>query len=148
MNNELDAKLCAEFPDIFIQRNMDMKETCMCWGFECSDGWYQLIYDLCRVIENHIQDVNFNIEYHKEAGIISEDEPTEAIACHATQVKEKFGTLRFYTDYEDEYISGAISMAEHVSTHTCEVCGKQGKSRVNHGWYYVSCDEHMHKEES
>jgi hypothetical protein len=144
MNNELDAKLCAEFPDIFVQRNKNKRVTAMCWGFECGDGWYQLIHDLCEVIKNHMYNVNIGIEYANRR----KSKKMPHVECHATQVKEKFGTLRFYTDYEDEYISGAISIAEHVSTHTCEVCGKQGKSRVNHGWYYVSCDEHIHKEES
>jgi hypothetical protein len=144
MNSELDAKLCADFPEIFIQRNMDMQETCMCWGFECQGGWYQIIHDLCEVIKNHIQNVNSNIDYVNK----KENKEIPHVECQATQVKEKFGTLRFYTNYDDDYISGAISMAENASTHTCEVCGKQGKSRVNHGWYYVSCDEHIHKEES
>jgi hypothetical protein len=144
MNNELDAKLCKEFPEIFAQRNMSMQDTCLCWGFECGDGWYQIIHDLCSVIKNHIWNLNNNIDYKNK----KEGKQEPHVDCQATQVKEKFGTLRFYTNYEDDYIAGAISMAEHVSAHTCEVCGKQGRSRVNHGWHYVSCDEHIHKGES
>ena len=53
MKKELDTKLCKDFPKIFAQRNMSMTETCMCWGFECGDGWYELIYKLCTDIQKH-----------------------------------------------------------------------------------------------
>jgi hypothetical protein len=39
------------------------------------------------------------------------------------QVKEKFGTLRFYYTGGDDYISGLVSMAESMSARTCESCG-------------------------
>lgn len=57
------------------------------------------------------------------------------------QVKEKFGTLRFYTDVGDDYIYGAIAMAESMSAVTCETCGKPGKL-YTYGWWHVACDEH------
>lgn len=59
----------------------------------------------------------------------------------ATQVKEKFGTLRFYYYGGDEYISGAVHMAENMSGVTCEVCGSPGKSNEG-GWIKVRCEEH------
>lgn len=59
----------------------------------------------------------------------------------AVQVKEKFGTLRFYTNCGNEYIDGLIAMAEAMSAVTCEECGKPGKVRGG-GWIYVACDEH------
>jgi hypothetical protein len=142
MNNELDAKLCEEFPEIFAQRNMSMQETCMCWGFACGDGWYQIIHDLCSVIKNHIWNLNNSIDYtNKKEG---KEEPH--VNCQAVQVKEKFGTLRFYTNYDDEYIAGAIHMAEHVSERTCEVCGKAGELKDIHGWLSTTCDEHRRKD--
>jgi hypothetical protein len=59
----------------------------------------------------------------------------------AVQVKEKFGTLRFYTNFSDEYIDGLIAMAESMTAVTCQECGKPGKVRGG-GWIYVACDEH------
>jgi hypothetical protein len=59
----------------------------------------------------------------------------------AVQVKEKFGTLRFYTNYSDDYIDGLIAMAESMTAVTCQECGKPGKVRGG-GWIYVACDEH------
>lgn len=59
----------------------------------------------------------------------------------AVQVKEKFGTLRFYTDSGNEFIDGVIRMAENMSAVTCETCGNAGKLR-GMGWRYVACNEH------
>lgn len=57
------------------------------------------------------------------------------------QVKEKFGTLRFYYSGGDAYIDGLVAMAESMSAATCEECGAPG--RVRHGgWLRCLCDEH------
>ena len=59
----------------------------------------------------------------------------------ATQVKEKYGTLRFYVYGADEYVHGLIQMAEAMSMITCETCGAPGKERGG-GWIRTLCDEH------
>ena len=59
----------------------------------------------------------------------------------AVQVKEKFGGLRFYYEGGDEHISGMVRMAEEWADHSCEECGKPGKSRSG-GWIRTLCDEH------
>ena len=143
MNKELDAKLCSDFPVLFCDRYEDETKTCMCWGFDCGDGWEPIIRYLSEVITNHVWNLNNHIEYKNKHD--SSNPPLESVEVHATQVKEKFGTLRFYVDYEDDFIHGAISMAEHVSGHTCEICGKEGKLN-NEGWLSVRCDEHRKME--
>jgi hypothetical protein len=55
------------------------------------------------------------------------------------QVKEKFGTLRFYYSGGDDYISGMVSLAESMTAVTCEGCGNPGKSRGG-GWIHTYCD--------
>lgn len=37
MSPELDKKLVAAFPLLYLDRNAPMTDTCMCWGFECDD---------------------------------------------------------------------------------------------------------------
>jgi hypothetical protein len=59
----------------------------------------------------------------------------------AVQIKEKFGTLRFYYDGGDEYIAGVLSMAESMSARTCEQCGSLGTARGG-GWIRTLCDKH------
>jgi hypothetical protein len=41
-------------------------------------------------------------------------------------IKEKFGTLRIYLHPTNDYINGIIAYAEHLSSVTCESCGKPG----------------------
>lgn len=57
------------------------------------------------------------------------------------QVKEKFGTLRFYYSGGDEYIHGLVSFAEGMTGCTCEECGNPGR-RSTGGWIQVRCEEH------
>lgn len=54
MREELDAELVKKFPRMFRNRYGDMRETAMCWGFECGDGWYQILLSLCDNIHAHI----------------------------------------------------------------------------------------------
>jgi hypothetical protein len=55
------------------------------------------------------------------------------------QVKEKFGTLRFYYSGGDDYISGLVTMAESMSAITCESCGNPGE-RTGGGWIKTICE--------
>jgi hypothetical protein len=57
------------------------------------------------------------------------------------QVKEKFGTLRFYYSGGDDYIDGLVAMAESMSAATCEECGSPGRVRPG-GWLRCQCDNH------
>ena len=57
------------------------------------------------------------------------------------QVKEKFGTLRFYYSGGDDEINGMVRMAESMSAVTCEECGNPGKT-VGGGWLTTLCKEH------
>jgi len=59
-----------------------------------------------------------------------------------TQVKEKFGGLRFYINSGSPVIHQRILQAETESYNTCEVCGKSGELRKDIGWYSTLCDEH------
>lgn len=61
----------------------------------------------------------------------------------AAQVKEKFGTLRFYYDGGDSVIEGMVYMAESMSGVTCEVCGAPG---ITGGRGYISTKCEVHKQ--
>jgi len=132
MRKELDEALCAKYSEIFKACNGDMRATAMCWGFECGDGWYNIIDGLCTTIQNR--------EYNNKRNNI------QIAPVVATQVKEKYGTLRFYYSGGDDYIDGAVSMAEYMSEVTCEKCGAPGKLQ-SYGWAYTACDEHTRDED-
>ena len=64
----------------------------------------------------------------------------ECVEMFAIQVKEKYGTLRFYMSCETDEISALIEEAEAFSTRTCEVCGNPGILR-GEKWFLVRCDK-------
>lgn len=59
----------------------------------------------------------------------------------ATQVKEKFGSLRFYCDGGNEKIDGMIWLAEHMSYYMCEDCGTTENIGQTKGWISTLCSE-------
>ena len=89
------------------------------------DGWFDLLWRLCERLEPVVAAAE------RESG-----RPFEVL-----QVKEKFGGLRFYTNFSDDTISAFIEIAVLESTETCEVCGKPG-TRQGEGWITTRCDEH------
>lgn len=131
MREELDKALCEKYPKIFRDRNADMSVTCMCWGFP-GDGWYNIIDWLCGAIQNRCD----NVKHYVGDKLVPVCEQVVAV-----QVKEKFGTLRFYFDGGDEAIHGMVELAEYMSSVTCEECGKPGKLRGG-GWVRTLCDKH------
>ena len=139
MNQELDEQLCAKYPKIFVNRNADMRTTAMCWGFECGDGWYNIIDKLCGNIQSHIDWSIKNNAWDLEKDTKNVRSIIPQVV--AVQVKEKFGSLRFYYDGGDDYIRGLSVMAESMSMVTCETCGAPGKTR-GRGWMYTACDTH------
>lgn len=125
MSPKNDAKLVQQYPKIFADRFKDQRKTAMCWGFSCGDGWYEIIDALCVSIQNYIDD-----NQHKDIDQVI-----------ASQVKEKFGTLRFYYTGGDTLIDGMAWLAEEFSSRTCEECGRPGKT-YDGGWVRTLCDHH------
>lgn len=105
----------------------------MYWGFSCGDGWYDLIDTLCENIQSYIDNNS------SETRVISQ--------LTADQVKEKYGTLCFYTSGGDTLIDGMIWFAESMSGRICEICGNSAKLR-NDGWLVTLCDEHQTEREN
>lgn len=163
MRKELDEALCAKYPLIFQDRNADMRTTAMCWGFECGDGWYNLIDVLCSKLYSHYLQANDRYQHLLEVGVgntlygtkvVTQEELDEAKEKMeherghvpiASQVKEKFGGLRFYVQGAIDEHYHYISFAESMSYHTCEVCGAPGK-RWTDGWHKTLCDIHAEME--
>ena len=120
MKQELQDKLFEKYPKIFAQKDLPMDQTSMCWGITTGDGWYNIIDTLCQCIQTHVK---HNIQKDQ----IAEQEVI------ATQVKEKFGGLRFYYDGGDDVVEGLVWMAQALSHHICEECGNPG-TPTKTGW--------------
>ena len=130
MTRELDEKLCAKYPKIFVNRHGDMQTTCMCWGFECGDGWYWLIDRLCSNLQFNTDNNNSGSNEGRYPQVV------------ASQVKEKFGGLRFYVEGASEPQHAVISFAESLSYHICEKCGTtKNVGHTQQGWISTLCEE-------
>lgn len=125
MRQELDDALVRDFPNLYADRHSNQKP--FYWGFECGDGWEPMIRKLSAELE----------------AIIVAMPEKQRKKFRASQVKEKFGTLRFYMSASNDAINAAIEGAEQVSAVTCECCGAAAKLRNNKGWMSVLCDEHQ-----
>lgn len=123
MSPEKTKELCGRFPELYRGRAKPLTVNLMAFGFECGDGWFGIIAELSRRID----------ELAKAAGLSGDDYP------EAMQVKEKFGTLRFYTGPATDEIFAAIDAAEAKSAKTCETCGEPGR-QVGGGWIVTICE--------
>ena len=158
MNIELDQNLVKSFPNLYRDRYGDMRSTCMVWGFP-GNGWYDILWDLSKKLEKMIVKIKkdnpppkylkFKTKWNKIVYKIFQ--PIFRIPkldwflfdlgmeypC-ASQVKEKFGTLRFYMTSYTKQMDKAIGEAERKSAITCELCGKKGKLNKE-GWITCLC---------
>ncbi|NBQ48315.1 MAG: hypothetical protein EBU33_07665 [Sphingobacteriia bacterium] len=160
MKQELDEALCAKYPLVFKDRHADMRTTAMCWGLDCGDGWYNIIDVLCQTMTwkyrqaesayNSIKDKVGKPRWEGGKHIVTQEEIDAAKAKMeeealkvpvASQVKEKFGGLRFYVSGATDEHYNYISFAESISYRTCEQCGAAGKTYTD-GWHRTLCDIH------
>jgi hypothetical protein len=211
MNAELTQKLVKRFPVLYQDYDSPMTQTCMCWGFDHSDGWFEIIWQLSLAIEEELgyswprkrrylfkkrffRSWNKFIyalspvrqDKRKQEGsgtkedpfrwVVTEEAPRDWLARLArrvlpplrfddyrswparlqrlgfkafvhwpytgfavVQVKEKFGTLRFYHPGNDA-IDRYVRLAERLSSVTCEDCGKRGVQNDS-GWIRTHCDD-------
>ena len=143
--DERDLDLQNKYPKILKYLGGDPTKTCMSsehGGISIGDGWIPLIeklFDFCQ----------FQHDSNGYPQIV------------ADQIKEKFGTLRFYYHFEDcdsdqaengkrfnrteDLLDGACRFAEVMSSTICEQCGKPA-SLTSGGWRVVRCQECLEKD--
>ena len=134
MKAELEKKLIEKYPVILQETKLDEMQSCLAFGLEISDGWYDILDMLMRQLQ-------WNTDKNGYPQVI------------AQQIKEKFGGLRFYYRTDDlgnpksrnvdetcGNIEGMIRMAEAMCDITCEQCGAKGETRKG-GWIVTLCDE-------
>ena len=86
MHQDWKITLQSDFPFMRQNHAEEKEDIYRRYGFQCSGGWYQLLRDCCEAITAR----------YAQDGIGPED-----IDLVPAQIKEKFGTLRFYYGYED-----------------------------------------------
>jgi hypothetical protein len=126
---EKSRRLIEISPDIF--RGNCSKLPFPMFGFECGDGWFELLKDLIEEIKGILE----------KMGSFMAIDLDDGIPFKVDQVKEKYGTLRFYTNWTTDEIGAAIDRAEDRSGITCDECGKPGKLGKRGGWMATNCKE-------
>jgi len=94
---------------------------------ECNEGWRDLLERACTRIE---------------AAVIADGGTFSAL-----QIKEKYGTLRFYwtgrlSKEAEHAVEDAVALAEARSACTCEVCGRAGVLHARGDWLATACVDH------
>lgn len=123
-------------PLLFSNRYTSMQISGMFWGFQVGPGWLSIIYEAAIKLEPLIA-----------AAKLANPEGWESGYYRASQIKEKYGTMRFYLSGGTEEMYEIAHQAEKKSAKTCEECGKPGKLRGKH-WYYTRCLPCWRKEQN
>jgi hypothetical protein len=164
MKEELDNYLTTTYPKIFagrygglavgdgwfqiirnlcqnIQSHIDWKNKTRQREIDKFIAREQGYEALCKFYSGERPATDWEIEQADETmqeGVVIPDEVPQVIV---QQVKEKFGTLRFYYQGGDDAISGMVRMAESMSGVMCEECGAPGTTNSG-GWIRTLCEQH------
>ena len=93
-----------------------------CWLDRMDAGWRRAFgLDMCKEIKTVLKRQNFLRKYR------------------ITDIKEKFGALRWYGNYASEEIIDIIRKYEGKSYRTCIECGRKAKYRST-GWIEPYCE--------
>lgn len=114
MNKKNTEHLARNYPSLYRDLGANPRQSCMAFGLEVGDGWFKIIDELSAKLN--------------PLGVV------------ASQVKEKYGTLRFYTYNNTDEAFNYIDDAEALTEVTCELCGEPG-TMSDKGWVKVRCEE-------
>ena len=129
MKKELEEKLVQKYPDILQEYHLTPFESCMGRGFECGDGWYNLIDECCSQLKEYAKEENIKIVFK--------------------QVKEKLARLTIYAGTEggnkehDKMVFQITSAFAQESKYVCEQCGIKFEEAITkniNGWLSAECD--------
>lgn len=119
MNEKNSRELIECYPEMFSDLNP--KCPMAMFYFECGDGWFDLLKDCILDIKKICQEKGLNPK--------------------TFQIKEKYGSLRFYVDGADCCIFETIEKASDLSAITCEACGSNAEKRMRGRWVSTQCDK-------
>jgi hypothetical protein len=141
MDQEFQNKLFQKYPNFFINKDKSPQHSCMAWGIECGNGWFELLSSLCWTIKQYEDNIIWQTEWSQKT---NPEYKSDYFPVKFDQIKEKYGGLRIYFTGGDEYVEGAVSMSENYSYKVCEICGNAGKPNKN-GWITTLCDNCRNK---
>lgn len=126
----------ARYPRVFGSgtKSDDPNQSFGTVAWEFGYGWDTLIENLAAAIDREIE---------HDPSLLIEDHENGKFAFKVEQMKEKFGTLRFYYSGGNDRIHGLVDMTENLSASVCEVCGSLGTlcRKSNGSWMKTLCED-------
>lgn len=87
------------------------------------NGWRNAFGEkMCEEIRDALIEANYLDEYR------------------ISQIKEKYGTLRWYDFGDTQKVHDIISKYEYISQFICMRCGNPYAKFFNNGWFYTICE--------
>ena len=114
--------LFKKYPRVFAYMKMNAITF-----FDCKDGWFSLIEDICEKLEPLIEE--FIKENYYE------------IYPAVSAIKEKFGILQFYMTTATDEMYRIIEAYSQKSQFICEICCEKGQIRSHKGISLVRCNK-------
>ena len=114
-NSTFIGSLLKEFPSIY-HSNPEITTP---------SGWDEIVYELSEKIRTYCDNMK--------------------VVIHVSQVKEKFGGLRFYYRPHDKNIDKFIAESAKKTFETCQICGEHDSLSNNYGGLSVLCATHKEK---
>jgi len=133
--SEKYEELIRKYPDLFQQSAFD--------EFNVGEGWFNIIDILCGLLCKDVLSVRARIDYNKGKGKdidLLELELVQAMEKLPiiTDIKEKYGGLRFYLENDTEDQDKYVEFAEAMASKICNVCGNPGERKIGQ----TLCDVH------
>ena len=104
MSPELEWRLVEKYPKLFGDYCAPPDKSLLAFGFECGDVWFDLLDTLCTQLTKL-----------RAAG-----EEGDPLPLSVLQVKENYGTLRFYLGPSADEALALVDFAETMSARICE----------------------------
>ncbi|NMA85002.1 MAG: hypothetical protein GX962_14195 [Epulopiscium sp.] len=121
-DNYIEHTIAKKYPHINI--NDYIWQGLITVNYEYGSGWHDVIIELVMQIEDIYKKNNVDITDFK-----------------INQIKEKYGTLRFYAISSLGEVHDLISEYEDKSKELCCECGEIGSLHEKHGWSQTLCDK-------
>lgn len=123
MNNFIETRLADHYRGLLFMHDVSAQAI---FGFECNDGWADLIEGSLRLIQRRVE--------------------LDALDVKISQAKEKFGQLRIHHRGGDEDVDSVFEIAQLASACICELCGTPGEIMSVDGWLVARCAKHFRRD--
>ena len=138
MTEKLEKQLVEDFPFLkktypfYGEGDIEIIKMLRTYGIQCSEGWYDLLHNLCAEITDAYADASRTIDMEN------------------LRIKEEFGRLCFYYKFAENHnsdferkISDIVYKYCRESFYTCEECGARGERRSDEEtmWQRTLCDD-------